>query len=77
MTEENFSPEKSLQLIQSMIGKTREDISANAIYFLVWGWLAFIACVGQFVLKHIYEYPLHYLAWLVVFFGIGFTLYQG
>jgi hypothetical protein len=77
MTEEKFSPEKSLQLIQSMIGKTREDISANAIYFLVWGWLAFIACVGQFILKHIYEYPRHYLVWLVTFIGIAFSIYNG
>lgn len=77
MTEEKFSPEQSLQLIQSMIGKTREDISANAIYFLVWGWLAFIACVGQFVLKHIYEYPRHYLVWTVTFIGIAFSLYNG
>lgn len=77
MTEENFSPRESLQLIQSMISKTREDISANAIYFLVWGWLAFIACVGQFVLKHIYGYPRHYLVWMVVFIGIAFSFYNG
>lgn len=76
MTEENFSPEKSLQLIQSMIGKTREDMSANAIYFLVWGWLAFVACVGQFILKHIYGHPRHYLVWLVVFIGIAFSIYN-
>lgn len=77
MTEENLSPQQSLELIRSMIGKTREDISDNAIYFLVWGWIAFIACVGQFVLKHIYHYPKHYYVWMVVFIGIAFSLYNG
>jgi hypothetical protein len=44
MAEEKFSPEQSLQLIQSMISKTKQDLSENGIYFLVWGWLTFIAC---------------------------------
>jgi hypothetical protein len=77
MTDENFSPEKSLQLIQSMISKTKQNMSDNSIYFLVWGWLTFIACTGQFVLKHIYQYEKHYLVWLVTLIGIGFSIYQG
>ena len=51
MTEEKFSPQESLRLIQSMIDKTKQDISDNSIYFLVWGWITFVACAGQFVLK--------------------------
>jgi hypothetical protein len=77
MTEQNFSPEQSLRLIQSMISKTRQNMSDNSIYFLVWGWLTFFACTGQFILKHIYQYEKHYLVWLVSFIGIFFTLYQG
>ena len=77
MTEENFSPEKSLQLIQSMISKTKQNISDNSIYFLVWGWLSFIACTGQFLLKHVYQYEKHYLVWLVTVIGVGFSIYQG
>lgn len=77
MQEENFSPEQSLQLIQAMISKTRQDISDNSIYFLVWGWLTFFACTGQFVLNHIFEYERHYLVWTVVIIGIIFSIYQG
>ena len=77
MKEENFSPEQSLQLIQSMISKTKQDMSDNSIYFLVWGWLTFFACTGQFVLKHIYNYEKHYMVWLVVIIGIIFSVYQG
>lgn len=74
---EEFSPKDSLQLIQSMIDKTRQDISDNGIYFLVWGWLTFLACSAQFILKHIYEYPRHYMVWLVVIIGVVFSIYQG
>lgn len=75
MSEENFSPAESLKLIQSMIEKTREDISNNSIYFLVWGWISFLACTGQFILKHIYNYPRHYYVWWIVVIGIFFSIY--
>lgn len=77
MTEEKFSPKESLQLIQSMIDKTKQDISDNSIYFLVWGWLTLLACTGQFILKHIYDYPKHYRVWWVIIIGIIFSIYQG
>ena len=77
MEEENFSPEQSLKLIQSMIDKTKQDLSDNGIYFLVWGWITFIACTGQFILKHIYNYPKHYLVWWMVVLGVAFSIYQG
>lgn len=77
MTEEKFSPEQSLQLIHSMISKTKQNMSDNSIYFLVWGWLTFIACTGQFVLKNILRYEKHYLVWLIIIFGILFSIYQG
>jgi hypothetical protein len=74
MQEEQFSPQQSLQLIQSMISKTRQSMSDNSIYFLVWGWLSFFASTGQFVLKNILNYDKHYLVWSVVVIGIIFTL---
>ena len=77
MTEEHFSPEQSLQLIRSMIDKTKEGMSDKSIYFLVWGWLTFLACTGQFILKHILQYEKHYLVWLLIIIGVLFSVYQG
>lgn len=77
MQEEKFSPHESLQLIQSMIEKTKDDISGNKHYFLVWGWITFIACVSQFVLKHIVEYEKHYMVWLLIIIGIVYSIYAG
>jgi hypothetical protein len=77
MTEEQLSPKESIQLIRSMIDKTKQSMSNNAIYYLVWGWITFIACAGQFVLKHVFEYPRHYMVWWIILIGIGFSIYQG
>jgi hypothetical protein len=76
MNNENFSPQDSLLLIRSMINKTKQGMSDNSIYFLIWGWITFIACTGQFVLKHIYNYEKHYRVWLLVIIGMIFSIYQ-
>ena len=77
MAEERFSPEQSLHLIRSIISKTKQDMSDNSIYFLVWGWITFIACTGQFILKHIIKYEQHYQVWWLVIIGIVFSIYAG
>jgi len=58
-----------------MITKTKEDISGNSIYFLVWGWITFIGCTGQFVLKHIYQYEKHYQVWWLTVVGVIFSIW--
>jgi len=63
--EDNFSPQDSLQLIHSMINKTKANLRSNRIYFLLWGWVSFIAIIGQYVLKVALRYERHYLVWLV------------
>lgn len=72
--EENFSPQQSLQLIESMIKKVRNDISANRFYFLFWGWLSFLAILAQFVLKVIVKYQHHYIVWLCVIPAVIITI---
>jgi hypothetical protein len=61
--EEDFSPQQSLRVIQSMIEKTKDNISENRFYFLLWGWLSFVCILAQFVLKVLVEYRHHYIVW--------------
>jgi hypothetical protein len=65
MATEHFSAQESLQLIQSMISKTRRNISGQSNYFLLWGWCACLACIGQFLLASVFHYEKHYLVWLI------------
>ncbi len=69
-----FNPQQSLQLIQTMISKAKEDMSDNGIYYLVWGWLTFFACSGQFILKNVMQYDRHYQVWWIIVIGIVFSI---
>jgi hypothetical protein len=76
-SEKHFTPEESLQLITSMIRQTKESVVDNSFYFLFWGWLSFVACMGEFILATVFEYPHHYYIWfLMPVGGIVTGIYQ-
>ena len=77
MQPENFSPQDSLRVIQSMIDKAREGISDKSFYFLMWGWLTVIACLLQYYLLVVIKYEHHYLAWLLILIGIITSIVYG
>ena len=64
--ETEFSPQESLRLISSMIETTKNSIGDNSIYFLLWGWGVFAACIGQYLLKVVFDYPNNGLVWLII-----------
>ncbi len=74
MEDENFSPQQSLQVIQSMIDKTKAGLNENSIYFLLWGWLVFLGCILQYTLLVIIKVKYHPFAWLVIIPGIIFSI---
>jgi len=65
MATDNFSAEDSLRVIQQMIDRSRRNIYYQSPYFLLWGWSTLFACVGQFLLKTVFNYPHHYIVWLI------------
>ena len=66
---QNLSAEQSLQVIRSMIEKAKQDVASNSFYFLLWGWLIFIAALVHFGLMKLtnFEYP--YIAWNLMWIG--------
>jgi len=74
MSNENLTARESLQVIQSMIDKTKTNLGDNSIYFQLWGWLVFIACILQYILMVVVQYPRHYYAWMILFAGIIFSV---
>src|SRR5215471_1370124 len=75
MTAENFSPEESIQLIQSMIAKTRRNFSYQRFYFLLWGYCSLAACIGQFLLKVVFNSNLHPTVWFINIPCLIITIY--
>jgi hypothetical protein len=74
---ENFSPEESLLVIQSMIDKTKNSVADKSFYFLLWGWLVFFAAIFQFVLKVILHSHLHPVVWNLMFVGLIVSYIHG
>ena len=61
--EKELSPQENLQLIQTMINKTKDSVADDSFYFLLWGWLVFFCCITEFILKVYLQYPQHYFVW--------------
>lgn len=64
-----FSAEQSLQVIQSMIDKAKNDVASNSFYFLLWGWLIFAAAILHFVLMKFTDFEYPYIAWNLMWVG--------
>lgn len=62
--ENDFSPQQSLQLIESMINRAKDKFAEDGFMYLVWGWLVFGCSLLQFILLHFVHYPKHYIVWL-------------
>jgi len=67
--DNDFSPQDSLQLIHSMISRTKNAVADNSFYFLFWGWLVFICCIVQYILKVVVHFPYHYAVWVLTPLG--------
>ena len=74
---QKFSAEQSLQVIQSMIQKVKEEVANNSFYFLLWGWLVFIAAVLNFVLIKFTEFKYPYLVWNLMWVGVVMSIIKG
>jgi len=74
---ENFSPEESLHVIQTMIQKTRASVADNSFFFLLWGWLVFIAALLQYVLYVIVRTDANGAAWTLMFVGFVVSSIRG
>src|SRR5215212_3112172 len=72
-TGAELSPEKSLEVIQTMINTARNKFSENGHLYLLWGWVVFVCSITQFVLMTYFNYPYHYMVWMLTW---GAFIYQ-
>ena len=62
MIEKEISPEESLDIIKNMIAKTQRQFSDDSFYYIMWGWLVFLASLGHFILLQ-FELEKAYYVW--------------
>jgi len=74
---QEFSAEQSLQVIQSMIQKAKQEVANNSFYLLLWGWLIFITAILNFILMKFtnFEYP--YIVWNLMWIGAVASIVRG
>ncbi len=75
MQEEKFSPEQSLQVIQSMIEKAKNQFSENGHLYLLWGWVVLICSLTQFFLLKVMHYEKHYLVWIACWLAVIYQFF--
>lgn len=55
MQEQEFSPQDSLNLIESMINKARNRFSENGHLYLLWGWVILICSIANFISAYFFN----------------------
>lgn len=64
--EKVLKPEESLQIIEKMIQRTKNNLHNTSFYFLLWGWVIVIANVGQIIIERFTDYTKPYIVWLII-----------
>lgn len=64
--KENISEEDGFRIINEMINTAKTAVGDNSFYYLIWGWLVFIASALNFILLVIVKTPYHWLPWPVL-----------
>ncbi len=71
-----MTEQESLQVIQQMIQSAKQEFHDKSFYYLLWGWLVFIASIGQYVLTaNEFEHP--ELVWMLMPLGGILTAIYG
>jgi hypothetical protein len=65
MENNNFSPQESLALIESMIQKAQNKFAENGFLYLLWGWTVFVCGTLQFILLHFFKFQNHDKIWII------------
>ncbi len=78
--EKELTPNESLQLIEGMINKAKNQFAENGFLYLLWGWVVFVCAVTQYILIMYSNYSkpeiIWSLTWLVVIFQIFYLSKQ-
>ena len=73
-TEKPFSELQSLQLIESMINKAKNQFSENGHLYLLWGWVILVCSTGQFILSEAFNISRPYQIWLLTWIAVVYQI---
>jgi hypothetical protein len=75
MEPENISREQSLEIIETMINRAKNQFSENGTLYLLWGWWVFACSLIEFGLLKFFNYANHWQVWWTVIFVLMFQVF--
>ncbi len=76
--DQQFNEHTSLQLIESMINKAKNNFSESGTLYLVWGIVIFTCSIVQFIANYFYNnadvYYVWFLTWPVLIYQVFFLV---
>jgi hypothetical protein len=61
-----MNEKEALLLIEEMINSTKQEVKDNGFYYILWGWLVFIAAITDYVLLVFMDNKQHALVWAIL-----------
>lgn len=61
-----LNEKEALLLIEEMINSTKQEVKDNGFYYILWGWLVFIAAITDYVLLVFMDNNQHALVWAIL-----------
>lgn len=77
MENKELSPQESLDLIQTMIGRARKRYSDNSFFFLFWGWITLSASLAHYYLGTFTDFEDPYIGWVLTIPGAIISAIKG
>lgn len=75
-SETPMSSEESLRIINSMISSARRELYDGSSWYLIWGWLVFIAAALNYILINL-NVPQASASWLLMLVGAVISMVKG
>ncbi len=75
MNNEPITGAESLQIIQEMIQKARNQFSENGHLYLLWGYVILVCCLLQFILKEWLKVEQYYAVWGLTWLAFFYQMY--
>lgn len=69
MDDKEMSPQESMDLIETMIGKARKRYTDNSFFFLLWGWICLIGSLTHFYLATYTDFEHPSIGWSLTILG--------
>ncbi len=64
--DELLNEQESLRIIHEMIASVKCGIKDNGFFYLLWGWLVFIASLSNYFLQFVFGFDMPWLPWAIL-----------